>query len=198
MDINRDTYLSQFEKDPSKILGKRVLPPRGIPQLFQEAALLNREYGSPEEMAHSIELYFDRFPEELDDNPKKHPTMAGLARALGFSSKARLQAYEENYPEYTAVIELARTILEDYKNNFLLRGGSITAAFALDLKNNHGWADKVETKSAGPSDTLAELVRALQGNVHRPKICYDEAVEAEYEEYDSSQNKDTEDKYDLI
>ena len=199
-----DNYLSQFKKDPKEILGERVLPPREkapVPVLFKQAASFNREFVSPEQMAYSIERYFERFNNLDPDGPIMHPTMAGLAMALGFTSKRRMESYEEQYPDFAPLIELARTKMEDYKNSKLLLGGSATQAFALDLKNNHQWSDKVETKSSGGGDTLAALVQALQGHVHRPKICYDGAVDAsfyDYEEYEPDDTLPTEDNYDLI
>lgn len=123
-------------------------------------------YKSAEAMEFAIDAYFARIEEE-----QRPPTLAGLALALGFKSTKSLKAYEDKGEDYSQVVEVARTRVEEWKNELLLKGGSQTSGVIFDLKNNHGWAEKSQsTQTVETGDTLSQLLLALQGKVLRPTI----------------------------
>jgi hypothetical protein len=177
--MDREAYLAQFKTDTQTILGGRVLPPRQKEKINYVIPPrdMRFKFACPGEMQNLIDLYYERCA-----TTERPPTMAGLALALGFTSKGRLLKYGQDHEEYLPYIETAQTRMEEFKNEKLLEGGSTFSAYALDLKNQHGWADKVEQTQQVRSDTLAELVQALQGRVLRPVIDYDYAEDAEYED----------------
>lgn len=176
--MDREEYLSQFKSKPEQILGGRVLPPRLKLKYVIPPRDMRYKFAGPEEMQNLIDLYYDRC-----NAADRQPTMAGLALALGFTSKGRMIRYGlDHEDDYLPYLEVAYTRMEEIKNEKLLEGGNTYTAFALDLKNHHGWADKVEHTQQVKTDTLAELVQSLQGKVLRPVIDYDGAVDAEYED----------------
>jgi len=122
-------------------------------------------YRSVEAIEFAINAYFALIAEE-----KRPPTLAGLALALGFKSTKTLKAYEDKGEEYAHVVEVARTRIEEWKNELLLKS-SAPAGVIFDLKNNHGWAEKTQsTQTVETGDTLSQLLLALQGKVLRPPL----------------------------
>jgi len=66
---------------------------------------------------------------------------------------------------------VARTRVEEWKNELLLEGGRATNGVIFDLKNNHGWTDRIEQKTTVEAGgTLADLLASLQGTVLRPTL----------------------------
>lgn len=138
-------------------------------------------FQTAEAMEAAIETYFEYVTEE-----EMPPTMAGLALALGFKSVKPLKNYEEKGEDFAYIIEVARTRIEDWKNRQLLRPDiKQVQGYIFDLKNNHGWADKIEQKTTHEvGGTLADLLVALQGNVLKPVVHVEDhsqdAIEAEF------------------
>jgi hypothetical protein len=123
-------------------------------------------YQSAEAMEFAIDAYFNLIAEE-----KRPPTMAGLALALGFKSTKSMKAYEDRGEGFAMVVEVARTRIEEWKNELLLKSGSQASGVIFDLKNNHGWAEKSQsTQTVETGDTLSQLLIALQGKVLRPAL----------------------------
>lgn len=123
-------------------------------------------YRTAEAMEAVINEYFVR-----KDFQEKPYTMAGLALSLGFKSAAALKTYEQRGEDFADVIEIARTRVEEWKNELLLEGGKQTNGVIFDLKNNHGWTDRMEQKTTVEAgDSLSKLLTALQGTVLRPVI----------------------------
>jgi len=123
-------------------------------------------YQSAEAMEFAVNAYFIRLEEE-----KRPPTLAGLALALGFKSTKSLKVYEDKGEDYSHIVEVARTRVEEWKNELLLKGGTQTSGVIFDLKNNHGWAEKSQsTQTVETGDTLSQLLLALQGKVLRPSL----------------------------
>lgn len=143
-------------------------------------------FQTAEEIEAAIETYFEYVTEE--GTP---PTMAGLTLALGFKSVNALKNYEQKGEDFAFVIEVARTRIEDWKNRQLLRHDiKQVQGYIFDLKNNHGWADKIEQKTTHEvGGTLAELLVALQGSVLKPVVHIEDhtqdAIEAEFTVSDS-------------
>ena len=116
----------------------------GRPALFETA----------EEMEAKIDEYFEstgwHHNEALNAPEFIHPTVTGLALALGFCDRQSLYDYQDK-PEFSCLIKKARTKVEhNYENS--LHSKTVTGAiFAL---KNMGWKDKSEveqTIKAAPS-----------------------------------------------
>jgi hypothetical protein len=139
-------------------------------------------YTTPELLEDAIEGYFEYI--EQNNRP---PTMAGLALAIGFKSVNTLLNYQTRGEEYSDVIEVAKTRIEDWKNTLLITSEKQVHGIIFDLKNRHGWADRVETKTTHEAGgSLADLLLALQGNVLRPAPILedhsDQIVDAQFTE----------------
>lgn len=133
------------------------------------------KYRTAKALEDAVNLYF-----ETKTEAGKPFTMAGLALSLGFSSARTLRTYEERGEAYADIIEVARTRVEEWKNELLLEGGRATNGVIFDLKNNHGWSDRIEQKTTVEAGgTLADLLASLQGTVLRPTLNHqhDEDIE---------------------
>ncbi len=75
-----------------------------------------------------------------------HPTVCGLALCLG-TTRVTLKEYENN-GVYASTIKEAKNLIESYKNQLLLDKDRPVGVI-FDLKNNHGWIDKVEHVNTG-------------------------------------------------
>lgn len=138
------------------------------------------KFQTADEMEDAIQVYFDYVEEN-----SLPPTLAGLSLALGFKSVSTLRNYENKGEDYSDVITVAKTRIEDWKNTALLNAEKQCHGIIFDLKNNHGWADKIEQKTTHEvGGTLAELLTQLQGNVLRPAPILedqsDQVIDAEF------------------
>lgn len=177
--LRRQPVLFPPPRDPVTKKDTGLLPRYG---LGMDAGFLPK-FQTAEAMEEAIEVYF-KYVEENE----RPPTMAGLALALGFKSVGTLKNYEKRGEDFAYIIEVARTRIEDWKNTLLLRAEKTVNGIIFDLKNNHGWADKIEqTTIHQAGNSLAELLTALQGNVLRPAAIEQpdpaaQAIEAEFVE----------------
>lgn len=108
---------------------------RGRPRLYPNAAQLDAK----------ITEYFAAI--EVDGKP---PTLAGLCYFLGFSDKQSLSEYEDYGDEFSLPVKRARLLIEQDRSERLLGKDTFTPGVIFDLKNNHGWKDKVEQEHSGP------------------------------------------------
>ena len=167
---------------PSNPNGLLHSPKRGLGSGTKGGGYLPR-YPSAEALEFAIDTYFEGQYEN-----HRPPTMAGLALALGFKSVAALKNYEQKGEEYAELVETARTQVEAWKNELLL-SASAPQGVIFDLKNNHGWSDKISQETTiTPSDTLTELLKALQGKVLRPVL--DETIPHRPIDFDSIEDAD--------
>jgi hypothetical protein len=95
-------------------------------------------YDTPEDMQQAIDSYFDQCVAE--DRP---PTVTGLALALGFEGRQGLLYYETDKPEFLVTVKRAKGRIEQYIEEQLYRGSSVTGLI-FNLKNNFGWKDSQE------------------------------------------------------
>jgi hypothetical protein len=177
-------YLQKYQKSPEEILGKRLLPPPGPTGRSLGAG--SRKFASAEALQYSIDLYFQRCEVEDEEGNREEPTVPDMIYAIGLSSKAALKKYREYGEDYEQVIDRALLRMEGKRNRQLLKGGNTTPGVIFDLKNHHGWAEKSEsTTTVVPGGSLAELLKSLDGRVHRPAIenaAYEQAEEIDFEE----------------
>jgi len=110
-----------------------------------------KQFQTREQLAAAVISFF----EECEQN-KEHPTMAGLALHLGFSSRMSLVNYnkESGYEEHWEVVNYARLQIEAYLERRLPDLKSNVAGLIFNLKNNFNWVDKQEIKMDQRSITL--------------------------------------------
>lgn len=96
------------------------------------------KWKTPNAMKEAIDEYFQKC-----ESAHQHPTMAGMAIYLGFASVKGLWKYRQRSEAYDDVIERAKTVIEDHRNQMLLEAKN-PAGIIFDLKNNFGWKDRYE------------------------------------------------------
>lgn len=117
-------------------------------------------YPTPQSMADKVDEYFEhcfvtKFDKRLGIERTyvvQPPTFAGLARYLGFSSRAQLLSYKNDRDEaYEQVINDARLRLEDYLEQVLVTTKSPNGVI-FSLKNNGGWEDVSKQQLSGDNN----------------------------------------------
>jgi hypothetical protein len=102
-------------------------------------------FKTPDELQEAIDWYFFDAHYDSCGFPrtflKYHPTVAGLALALGFSCRQSITDYSEK-DEFSSTIKKAKLRIEQYLEE-ALHGNSVTGII-FNLKNNFGWKDKTE------------------------------------------------------
>jgi hypothetical protein len=110
-----------------------------------------RLYSDPIFFEEKVEQYFDEC-----EKGGKPPTVAGIAYYLGFEDKESF-SYYANYEGFSRTVKKTRLRIEAAKNEMLFNREHSTAGVIFDLKNNHGWADKVEHGDMSPSEYGEEV-----------------------------------------
>lgn len=115
-------------------------------------------YPTPESLEAKVREYFDWcFIRKYDKNLGrevervfKAPTMAGLARYLGFTSVQQLQRYQEDPNElYGEILAGAKLRIQQFlEEELTMRKGS-TDGLKFLAKNHFGMADQVQTQLLG-------------------------------------------------
>lgn len=107
-------------------------------------------YTDPDVMQSRVDEYFET---EL------WPTMAGLARYLGFCDRHSLFDYEYKTADgaFSHVIKDARSRLEEFKERLLMQGEGSAAGIIFSLKNHHGYVDKTEVDQKISGDEASPL-----------------------------------------
>ncbi len=81
---------------------------------------------------------YNKFGDLCYEVPPRPPTMAGLARFLGFATRKSLWDYKNQYPVFREIIEWALLRIEEYSEERLFdREGNRGAEF--NLRANFGW-----------------------------------------------------------
>lgn len=88
------------------------------------------------EMQQKIDMYFASV--EPHKNNGQHPTVAGLAIALGFVDTDSV-LYYSGKPEFHGTVKAAKLRIKQYLENHLY-GNNVTGAI-FNLKNNFGMRD---------------------------------------------------------
>ncbi|WP_333664712.1 terminase small subunit [Desulfobacter postgatei] len=83
-------------------------------------------------------------------------TIPGLAYSLGFIDRRALIAYAGR-PEFSDTIKRARARIERQRVENLVAGNGSTPGQIFDLKNNFGYADKIESTISGPNGGPVEV-----------------------------------------
>ena len=109
------------------------------------------KFETPEQLERAIDLYYESL--EGDENHlDKPPTIAGLARALGFLDRQSIIDYKEK-PEFTCIIKEARLRIEEHHEG-RLSGANSTGSICW-LNNHAGYVTRQEITGAngGPIET---------------------------------------------
>lgn len=135
-------------------------------------------YETPDEMQEKIEEYFEYIKGEFHFETRetenfeeikvvvwdRHPEPAlitGLTLFLGFCDRQSLYDYQNNKPEFTAIVKRARLRVEMAYEFRLAEDKPVGAIFAL---KNMGWKDKQETEITGNGINLT----IVRGNRNDP------------------------------
>lgn len=125
---------------------------------FRPGAGRKLMFETPEDMERVVMEYFTYCVDE--DVP---PTMAGLAKALGFKSRRSLFDYRGR-DDFNHVIEYAKLCIEQHRVEALVSGRDCNVAGAIfDLKNNFGYADKQEIQHGGGDGLLGRILKQIDG-----------------------------------
>lgn len=105
-------------------------------------------YRDPDVLEMKVEQYFDKVSAEGDD---ALPTMAGLCRFLGFSTRDALRWYDKRSPQFSRIVKSARLRLEEDREKRLHTGKHASSAM-FDLAANYGWKNPQHVKHSGDPD----------------------------------------------
>lgn len=130
-----------------------------------------RLYDDPIFFEEKVEQYFD----ECKKN-EEPPTVAGISYFLGFIDKESFSQYAD-YDGFSRTVKRARLRIEAAKNTMLFSRDYATAGVIFDLKNNHGWSDKVEHGEMTPSEYGQKVERYLR-DMDRSTVPDDEEHDA--------------------
>lgn len=130
-----------------------------------------RLYDDPIFFEERVEQYFD----ECAKNGRP-PTIAGIGYFLGFEDRDSFARYAD-YEGFSRTVKRARLRIEAAKNEMLFSRDYSTAGVIFDLKNNHGWSDKVEIGDMTPSEYGQEVERCLR-DMERATVSEDEGNDA--------------------
>lgn len=114
------------------------------------------KYNNCLDLDSACNLYFEDCEET-----KKHPTITGLALALGMDRKGITNYAKRD--EFFPTIKKARLYVESYLEQKLYSGQ--VAGVIFNLKNNFDWKDKTESDINISADKA--LVEALQAGRRR-------------------------------
>lgn len=106
----------------------------GRPRLYEDASKFNS----------AVEDYFSKC--EAED---KRPTLSGLSYSMGFADRETFVDYADYGEDFSRTVKTARLRIEDDRWQQLLSKDKFTPGVIFDLKNNHGWKDKVENELTG-------------------------------------------------
>ena len=102
---------------------------------------------TPQEFKDGAQKYFDDC-----EIKEKSPTVAGLAYALGFSTRQSMHDYAKD-PDYKEVINRARLYIESHISELMLSREVFTAGQIFYMKAVYAYDDKQEKEDKTPNIT---------------------------------------------
>lgn len=115
-----------------------------------------RKIESPEEMRERAYQYFSECEQK-----EKSPNYAGLALALGLSSKTQINEYYNNFPEFREVIDEIKSYIESIYLDKLECKEYATAGIIFNLKCNFGYNDRQQEESEKVNNMASALSAAI-------------------------------------
>lgn len=113
-------------------------------------------YPTPQSLQDKVDEYFDWLAAYNEDKPafkQKPPTMTGLARYLGFTTRTQFINYKnDENPLFEDVINYAKMQIEEFYEEKLIMCKGPSTGLQFALKNNCGWDDKTKTQISGDTD----------------------------------------------
>ena len=85
-----------------------------------------------------------------------HPTVTGLALALGFTSRQALLNYQDKQ-EFVDTVTCAKAVIESYAEGKLYEAGIANGAKFSLTNNFKGWSDKSEVINHNLNDDISDL-----------------------------------------
>lgn len=129
-----------------------------------------KKWETPEELQMCVDAYFkecddrvvqvySKSAQELVDMKKPIPyTIEGLCDALECDRDTLLNYQKkEGYEEYFGIVKRAKLKVQRNKVERGLDGDSNPAVTIFDLKNNHGYKDKVEQDITSKGESLNDI-----------------------------------------
>lgn len=111
----------------------------------------------------AAELFFERCADE-----EVHPTMSGLALALGFGSRSSLVNYEHDYEdEFSSTIKRARARVLDHLEQLMLENRN--PAGPIFVSKNMG-IESLKDQNSGTTTTVNVAIQALPDNELRARM----------------------------
>ncbi len=111
-------------------------------------------YDTPQQLEDKVNEYFD-FLDQYNEGrrKKKPPTMVGLARYLGFTSRSQLVNYKnKENPLFEDIIAIARMRIEEFYEEELITTKGNASGLIFALKNNAKWEDATKQTITGDTD----------------------------------------------
>lgn len=111
-------------------------------------------YPTPQSMQDKVDEYFN-FLDVYNEGKrkKKPPTMTGLARYLGFSSRSQFVNYKnEENPLYEEIVAQARMRIEEFYEEELITTKGNASGLIFALKNNAKWEEVNKNQVTGADD----------------------------------------------
>lgn len=111
-------------------------------------------YPTPQSMQDKVDEYFN-FLEVYNEGKrkKKPPTMTGLARYLGFTSRSQFVNYKnEENPLFEDIVAQARMRIEEFYEEELITTKGNASGLIFALKNNAKWEEVNKTRIGGEDD----------------------------------------------
>lgn len=113
-------------------------------------------YPTPQSLQQKVDEYFEWLAAYNADKPptkQKPPTMTGLARYLGFTTRTQFINYKnDENPLFEDVINYAKMQIEEFYEEKLIMCKGPSTGLQFALKNNCGWDDKTKTQITGDND----------------------------------------------
>lgn len=133
-----------------------------------------RLWKSPIDMQEQIKEYFEEcmnykvtkyndMGEPYEVNIPQIPTVEGLSLMLGIDRKT-LHNYskEEGYEQFFHTVKTAKDYILAFKVDSLVNGRGCLPGLIFDLKNNHQFADKVETDVTSGGQPVQQVNHEIQ------------------------------------
>ena len=114
----------------------------------------NAKYQTPDEMQIVIDNYFA----DCKKRDAKY-TMSGMRNFLGFACDSQIADYKSDHPEFSEVINHARSIVEQQREEDLSDPNTKNSrGIGMVMQNCHGWKNQQTIEVVGAVREMAEQI----------------------------------------